>query len=301
MNNSEQLRDVYRIVTNRIIEQLEKGVVPWRQSWTEAGLPQNLITRKPYRGINTMLLASYNYERNFFLTFKQVSELGGKVKKGEKAHPVVFWNWVEQINEEFGETEKIPFLKYYLVFNVAQCEGIPEDKIPTVENRTHSPIDQCEEVITAMPDRPQIQFLQQRAFYQPFQDFINMPKKETFENAEEYYGTLFHELVHSTGHHSRLSRKSLIEMSEFGSNAYSFEELIAETGACYLTSHTGISNEVFENSVAYIQGWLQVFKNNSKFVVQASTQAQKAVDFILNNRQQEDEKQEEKVPQQTTN
>ena len=299
MNQSTSMQDVYSLVTNRIIEQLEKGVVPWRQPWTEAGLPQNLITRKPYRGINTMLLASYNYQRNFFLSFKQVSELGGKVIKGEKAHLVVFWNWVEKTDEASGDTNKIPFLRYYFVFNVSQCEGIPEDKIPVIEKPEHSPIDQCEAVVTSMPQCPKIQFLQPRAFYQPFQDFINMPKKETFECAEEYYGTLFHEMVHSTGHSARLNRKSLIEMSEFGSNAYSFEELIAETGACYLASHTGIASQVFENSVAYIQGWLQVFKSDPKFLVQASAQAQKAVDFILNTKPKVDETAEEKIPEQT--
>lgn len=294
------MQDVYALVTNRIIEQLEKGVVPWKQPWTEAGLPQNLITRKPYRGINTMLLASYNYHRNFFLSFKQVTELGGKVIKGEKAHLVVFWNWVEKTDESSGETNKIPFLRYYFVFNVSQCEGIPEDKIPVIEKREHSPIELCEQVVASMPQCPPIQFLQQRAFYQPFQDFINMPKKETFECAEEYYGTLFHELVHPTGHQSRLNRKSLIEMSEFGSNAYSFEELIAETGACYLTSHTGVASKVFDNSVAYIQGWLSVFKSDPKFLIQASAQAQKAVDFILNIKPKVNETAEEKVPEQTS-
>ncbi len=293
------MRDVYTLVTNRIIEQLEKGIVPWKQPWTEAGLPQNLITRKPYRGINTMLLASYNYERNFFLSFKQVSELGGKVIKGEKAHLVVFWNWVEKTDEASGETNKIPFLRYYYVFNIAQCQDLPVEKIPLIERREHSPIDLCESVVASMPLCPRIQFLQQRAFYQPFQDFINMPKKESFGSGEEYYSTLFHELVHSTGHRSRLNRKSLIEMSEFGSSAYSFEELVAETGACYLTSHTGIANQVFDNSVAYLKGWLQIFKNDPKFIIQASAQAQKAVDFILNTKQPINETQEEKATEQT--
>lgn len=276
------MQDVYALVTNRIIEQLERGIVPWRQPWSEAGLPQNLITRKPYRGINTMLLASYNYERNFFLSFKQLSELGGKVIKGEKAHLVVFWNWVEKTDEASGKTNKIPFLRYYYVFNIAQCLDLPVEKIPLIERREHSPIDLCENIVASMAQCPRIQFLQQRAFYQPFQDFINMPKKESFESGEEYYGTLFHELVHSTGHKTRLNRKSLIEMAEFGSPSYSFEELIAETGACFLTSYTGIGSQVFENSIAYLQGWLQVFKSDSKFVVQAGAQAQKAVDFILN-------------------
>ena len=139
--------DVYTIVTNRIIEHLEKGVVPWHQTWTDAGLPKNLITGKHYRGINVWLLSSLNYSQNSFLTFKQVKDLGGSVIKGEKAQEVIFWKWIERENKETKETERIPLLRYYTVFNIDQCEGIPKEKLPPIIERNNNPIEACEKII----------------------------------------------------------------------------------------------------------------------------------------------------------
>ena len=152
--------DVYTIVTNRIIEHLEKGVIPWQQPWTEAGLPKNLITGKNYRGINVWLLALLNYAQNYFLTFKQVKDLGGSVKKGEKSQEVIFWKWLEKEekgkDEEKDKLKKVPMLRYYRVFNIEQCEGIPKEKIPPVIERNNNPIESCEKIITEMPKRPEI-------------------------------------------------------------------------------------------------------------------------------------------------
>ncbi|MBX7109627.1 MAG: ssDNA-binding domain-containing protein [Chitinophagales bacterium] len=281
-NTTTEKRDVYTIVTDRIIELLKQGTIPWKKPWAEAGIPQNLISRRVYRGLNVMLLASLGYEQNYFLTYSQIKELGASVKKDEKSYPVVYWNWVEPKQEE-GEilnSKKYPFLRYYNVYNVAQCTGIPPEKIPVVTRQAY-PIQACEHIIENMPSKPKITQKEAKAYYNPLLDFINMPKMGTFSSNESYYATLFHELVHSTGHLTRLNRKGLLEMTEFGSPPYSFEELVAEIGACYLESLTGIAEKQIDNNVAYISGWLDKLENDDHFIVLASSQAQKAVDYIL--------------------
>lgn len=289
MHDKTQHTDVYSIVTNRIIEHLEKGVVPWQKPWTDAGLPKNLITGKNYRGINVWLLNTLNYQQNSFLTFKQVKELGGYVKKGEKAQEVIFWKWIEKENKETKETERVPLLRYYTVFNIAQCEGIPKDKLPPVIEKNNNPIKACEKIISEMPKLPNIRHKEQSAYYNKMHDYVNMPKLETFTSSEHYYGTLFHELVHSTGHNERLNRKELTKSSGFRSEDYAVEELTAEMGASYLKSYAGIPIEQLENNVAYIKGWLERLKNDKRFIVHASTQAQKATDYILNIKNEEKE------------
>lgn len=289
--------DVYALITERIIEQLEKGTVPWQRPWTEAGLPRNLFSKKYYRGINLLLLSALGYEQNLFITFKQLKEIGGKVRQGEKGCPVVYWNYVDQKQgkpeeEEEQEPKKKAILRYYTVFNVSQCEDIPDNYVPTITKVIGS-IQACEDIVAGMPQCPPIRHKEQKAFYNPLLDYINMPKKNSFSTAESYYVTLFHELAHSTGHHSRLARQTLIEMSEFGGDAYSQEELTAEIGACYLQSHAGVSGE-FEQSAAYIAGWLEKLKGDKRFIYTAAAQAQAAVDFILNQKQEtEEEKQTE--------
>ena len=291
MNNNHSNRpiDVYTIVTNRIIEHLEKGVVPWRQPWADAGLPKNLVSGKPYRGINVWLLSTLNYPQNCFLSFKQVKELGGTVKKGEKAQEVIFWKWLEVENKETKEKEKIPLLRYYNVFNISQCEGIPIEKIPKQIERNNNPIDTCEKIINEMPKRPDIRNKEQRAYYNRLDDYVNIPRIETFNKSEDFYSTLFHELVHSTGHGERLNRKELLESKGMRSDKYAIEELTAEMGASYLKSYAGISIEHLENNAAYIQNWLERLRNDKKFIVHASSQAQKATDYILNIQNEERE------------
>ncbi|NVN95464.1 MAG: DUF1738 domain-containing protein [Bacteroidetes bacterium] len=285
--SNNKITDVYTIVTNRVIEHLEKGVVPWHKTWTEAGLPKNLITGKNYRGINVWLLSTLNYQQNYFLSFNQVKDLGGSVKKGEKSHEVIFWKWLEKENDETKEKERIPMLKYYRVFNISQCEGIPIEKIPKQIERNNNPIEICEKVVNEMPLRPRIQHNEQRAYYNRLNDFVNMPKIETFDKSEDYYGALFHELVHSTGHGERLNRKELLESKGMRTDKYAIEELTAEMGASYLKSHAGIPIEQLENNASYIQHWLEHLKNDKKFIVYASSQAQKATDYILNIKNEE--------------
>ena len=272
--------DVYTLVTNRIIEQLEQGTVPWQKPWTDGGIPQNLLTHRPYRGINVWLLASLDYSLNYFLTFKQVREIGASVNKGEKAHMVVFWKTLKEGETEAENKKQKKMLRYYWVFNIEQCTNIPDHLIYPV-TKPQMPFDACEDIITGMPNRPPIKHKQAKAFYVVEEDYINMPKLKSFTSHDSYYATLFHELIHSTGHKARLDRKELNQMAEFGSEPYSIEELTAEMGSCYLTSLVGITT-TFTNSVAYIEGWLQQLKNDSRFIVYASSQAQRAVDCIVN-------------------
>ena len=272
---------MYAIVNDRIVEQLEQGIVPWKKPWREAGLPMNLISGKKYRGINVMLLGSLGYHQNCFLTFKQVKDLGGSVLKGEKPCPVVFWKIEEKEDEKTKELVKIPILRYHSVYNIAQCKKLPENKIPVIEINQNDPMLICEDIVTNMVQAPKIKYGKEQAYYSPKYDYVSVPDMESFESSEKFYGTLFHELVHSTGHESRLNRKELMKMDPFATKSYSIEELTAEIGACYLNSFAGIDIEGMDNNIAYIHSWLNRLKNDKRFIFYASSHAQKAVDFIL--------------------
>ena len=285
-----QKKDAYQVITDRICDLLEKGEIPWQKPWNAGtDMPRNLITKKDYRGVNPFLLASMRYSSPYWLSFKQAKDLGGGVKAGEKGCPVIFWKWIEKENEETGEIDKIPFLRYYTVFNLDQCAGIPEDKIPVLneEIRPFNPIEAAEKIVTEMPKCPQIEHREGRAYYRPSSDTINMPRKELFKGDEEYYSTLFHELTHSTGHESRLNRKGINELQGFGSHSYSKEELCAEMGSAFLCGEACIVERTIENSAGYIQGWLKRLRSDRKFLVHAAAQAQKAADFILNKKHED--------------
>ena len=271
---------VYEIITGRIIAMLEKGTVPWRKPWqAKAGFPRNLVSGKPYRGINVFLLHAMSYESPFWLTFKQAHDLGAKVRKGEKACPVVFWKQLEVEDKATGETEKIPMLRFYYVFNVSQCDGLKNIPAP-VETPLSAP-NKPEEIVSFMPNRPEIKHGLTRAYYSPAEDIVAMPNRERFENEVGYFATLFHELIHSTGHASRLNRATVTESQGFGSNPYCREELVAEMGAAFLCGQAGIAESTLENSAAYVQNWLEQLQNDKKLIVQAAAMAQKAADFIL--------------------
>ena len=193
------------------------------------------------------------------------------------------------LNKKTGEIEKTPFLRYYNVFNISQCEGIPPEKLPPVIERKNDPIKSCEEIIAGMPKCPDIRHKQHMAFYNREEDFVNMPELKTFIDSESYYDSLFHELVHSTGHKERLSRSELLESKGMRSEKYAIEELTAEMGASYLKSYAGIPIETMENNAAYIEHWLGHLRNDKRFIVHASAQAQKATDYILNIKPEEKE------------
>ena len=276
--------DVYELVTNQIIELLEQGTVPWQKPWVEAGFPRNLVTKRPYRGMNILLLQSLGYNQNLFLTWEQLKAVGGSVKKGQRSHLVVFW---KPMARQGRATEFV--LRYYKVFNVAQCKDIPKSLFEPPVNLAFSPLVECEYLVEHMPLCPEIVHKKQKAFYDLENDTINMPLKETFASIESYYSALFHELVHSTGHQKRLNRETMNESFE-NEDLYSVEELIAEFGATYLCSHSRILASEIDNSAAYIDGWLQKLRNDKQFIVTATTHAQKAVEYILNRKSESEEK-----------
>jgi len=290
------MANVFEIVTEQILKHLCAGVIPWRKPWTsKIRLPLNLVTGKKYRGINVWLLLASSYASPYWLTFNQAKTLGGTIKKGEKSSIVVFWNFkeVEELNEATSEMEKknIPFLKYYRVFNVLQCEGIT---YPDQPEESHSdPIVEAEAIIEGYKGRPEIKHGFTKACYNSVEDLIKMPNRSAFVNQEEYFSVLFHEATHSTGLETRLNRETLTTPAPFGSKNYAREELIAEMGAAYLCAITGIAHATIENSAAYIQGWRDSISKDSKLVVLAAAQAQKAVNYIMG--RQEEENHEDEV------
>lgn len=289
--------DVYEIITDRICAMLEQGCVPWRKPWHSAGgnalLPANWISRKVYRGINLFLLACSPYECPFWLTYRQASEVGGNVRKGEKGFPVVYWNWFPKrvdgkpIIGPDGKPEMVPFLRYYTVFNCEQCEGIDWRAAMPAKDESKGnewqPFVACEAIVNGMPERPDIRHGGAQAYYSPAFDYVQMPKREDFADAAGYYATLFHELTHATGHAKRLARKGEKgeEWSAFGSQPYAREELVAEMGSAFLCAFGEISNpETLQNSAAYCANWLQKLRNDPRLIVTAAAQAQKAADYI---------------------
>ena len=273
---------IYEQITERIITLLLQGTVPWQKPWkARTGLPRNLVSGKSYRGINVFLLLAMSYESPFWLTFRQALQLGGNVRKGEKSCPVVFWKQTTIEDKETREPQKIPLLRYYSVFNVAQCDGLKISAEP--ESEAINGIVHPDEIIAHMPQRPVIKHGMTRAYYSSREDYVGLPSRERFERAEGYYATLFHELVHATGHESRLNRASLTEKAGFGSNPYCKEELVAEIGAAFLCGQAEIVERTIDNSASYIQNWLEQLRNDRTLIVQAAAQAQKAADFILGN------------------
>lgn len=265
---------IYEMITDRMIQLLEQGVVPWRRPW-RVGAAVNWKTQKAYRGINTLLL-----EPGEYASFKQVNEAGGTVKKGEKGQIVVFWTWLEKESEQTGKPEKIPFLRYYTVFEInKQCEGLQSKR--NDQTFTHDPIKEAEMICEGFEDAPSVSFASGRAFYRPSDDIVNVPPLQDYAKPQEYYSTLFHEYVHSTGHENRLNRSGINEIVAFGDENYSKEELVAEIGAAMLCGVAGIDNSTLENSAAYVGSWLRKLKDDKKLIVQAAGQAQKAADYIL--------------------
>ncbi|TGU71184.1 DUF1738 domain-containing protein [Geomonas terrae] len=283
----------YDVINSKMMVLLEQGTVPWRKTWNaESNMPKNLISGKEYRGINVFMLGCMPYASPYWLTFKQVQDRGGHVRKGEKSTPVIFWKWIDNKDAD-TKTGKVPMLRYYSVFNVEQVEGITSTPPPEAINNSFTPIDRAEQMLSCMPLKPQIHYGGNQPSYSPVLDYVKMPVAESFESPEEYYSTLFHELTHATGHASRVGRKGILEPSFFCSHEYSKEELVAEMGAAFLCGVAGIEQNTLENSAAYIQGWLKALKNDKTLLVHAAAQAQKASDYILNRKGGEEEDQDD--------
>lgn len=287
--------DVYQMVTDIIIKRIEEGTPPWRMASMKVSFdegvhynrPVNFATRKPYEGVNTITLGCSPYEVPLFVTFKQAQSLGGTVRKGAKSLPVIYWqkSKYETTSNDGELKEKERFLlRYYNVFNV---EDTDLDYSPYVVEKTNpesdsKKIESCENIIQGYADRPKRVFRDRtRMFYRKSEDIINMPPLSQFEDPRKFYCIYFHEMVHSTGHPRRLNREG-VGNSFFGSASYSKEELTAELGASYLAGIAGISTpDLTTNSAAYIKHWLEVLRNDKKFIFESSRLATKAVKYIL--------------------
>ena len=279
-------KSVYEMVTERIIEQLEQGIIPWEKPWS--GVREgafNRVSKKSYSLLNQMML-KHDGE---YATFKQWTELGGHIRKGEKSEIVVFWKIlpVEEVQEDGTKIVKqIPLLKYINVFHISQVDGV--EPLPKEELHDIEPIEKAESILQDYWTREQIKVEHvkgNKAFYSPMLDMIQLPLFEQFKDANEYYSTAFHESVHSTMKESRCNRaeERKNKLVAFGSEEYSKEELVAELGSASLMNIIGIeTKKSFKNSTAYIQSWIRVLKNDVKFIVSASSKAEKAVNYILN-------------------
>ena len=301
--------DIYAAVTDRIVAAMEEGIVPWHKPWVLNGAKVekadsrftavNHVSGKPYSLLNQMLLG----RPGEYVSFKQCKEAGGTVKKGEKSSMVVFWKMItceetdkngKPVLDSNGKIamKTIPVLKYFNVFHIDQCEGISpkhdgrdeqvEESKPVVD-----PLEAGERVIADYVERSGVKFctgLQDSAFYRPSADMISIPEIGQYKHVAEYYSTAFHEMVHSTGHKSRLDRFGNSNgIAAFGDESYSKEELVAEIGSAAICNRVGIETaETFRNSVAYIQNWLNALKNDKRLIVSAASRADKAVCLIMN-------------------
>lgn len=289
--------DMYQNVTDRIIAELEKGCIPWRKTWSSYGLARNYVSGKAYRGINMLMMNFFSpHSIPYYLTFKQAKELGGIVRKGSKSQRVIYFNVIfkdsngksisREQAERLGDSAKvIKFLKYSNVFNVEDIEGV-DFQFEELQLLPNERISRCENLVADYPNPPEfVEKDRGRAYYQPIQDYINMPPIEQHDSSEFYYSTLFHEMIHSTGHVKRLDREEVTTPNKFGSVPYSQEELVAELGAAFLCHMTGIENEsLIQNSASYIQGWLSKLKDDKQLIFKAAAQAQRAVDYITTNK-----------------
>lgn len=295
----------YKVITDKILELIKADGLIWRKPWNQAmgggpgALAHNHVTRHVYRGtnyyLNFLLLKEYSSPK--FFTFKQVTALGGTVRKGEKAWPVVYFKWLykniatnkivdekEALNDRGGLKagyDKVPALLYYNVFNYEQCDGLKIKITPVKEKTLKEKIESAEKILDEMPKRPKIKS-GDAAWYRPSDDLVQLVPLDQFKVEQQYYSVAFHELIHSTARKNRVGRP--LE-GRFGSKAYAFEELIAELGASYLCGESGVLYHTLKNSAAYIQGWSKKLKEemeaDPKFFLRAAGQAQKASDFML--------------------
>ena len=280
--------DLYQHVTDRIIGMLEQGVAPWRSpilGAQAAGWPKNLVSDKQYRGVNVFLLAitawAEGHPSAYWLTFNQIKQRGGTVRKGEKSTMVVFWKMYETTDRETGERTEVPVLRYYRVFNVGQCDGIEAPDAEPFEPIEFRPDERADAIVAGYRNGPTVEHRGTKAFYRPASDMVRMPERERFSSSAEYYSTLLHELAHSTGHSKRLGRGLDTELQPFGSPDYGREELVAEMASAFLCAEAGLEMAVMENQAAYLAGWIQKLRGDSKLIVHAAGAAQRAADWIL--------------------
>ena len=280
---------LYQEITAKIIAELEQGRVPWVQPWANVaaplGLPRNAATGRAYSGVNILILWIDCVEQGFtsqnWLTFRQALKLGGHVRKGEKGTTVVFadrfipYRERQRAAETGGDPEAIPFLKRFTVFNADQCNGLPADIAPApVPLDEHLILQQAEALIRATG--AEIRIGGDRAFYVPSADYIQVPPPSAFFEPINWHRTVLHELIHFSGHYSRLNRN---QSGTFGSYDYAFEEVIAELGSSFLCATLSITPTV--QHADYISSWIDCMRENNRAIIRASSAASKAADYLL--------------------
>jgi antirestriction protein ArdC len=282
------IHDLYAAVTSRIIATLERGVAPWVRPWSQDvdSFAMNAGTRRPYRGINAVLLGmeatSQGYPLNRWLTYRQASELGGQVRRGERGTMVVLWRLrrISAVAEFHPAPEEpdlpehvIPLLRGFTVFNLAQVHGVPES-LRSIEHPKWEPEARAEELL--LMSGATIRHGGSKAFYRPADDEIHLPPPRVFPQAAQYYSTALHELTHWTSHPSRCHRQL---GQRFGDEWYAMEELIAEVGAAFLCGHCSLDGEL--HHAEYLGAWLKILRADTRAIFVAATKAQQASDLIL--------------------
>lgn len=270
---------IYQEITDRIVAELEQGTVPWVKPWSAAtaGGDRNVVSGKPYRGINCILLAMAGFQSQYWATYKQWAERGAQVRKGQHGTRIVFWQKVDRAQPDAAEEDdgKKSYLlaKTYVVFNADQVDNakLPAEKPVTEAER----IAAGEEIIKN--SHAKIFHDSNEAYYRPATDDIHLPTINQFVAPENYYATAFHELTHWTSHKERCDRD--ISAGKFGNAEYAFEELVAELGAAFVCGHTGIKGDI--RHAAYIGSWLRALRDDKKAIFKAASLAQKAANFLL--------------------
>lgn len=275
-------RDLYQNVTDRIVAQLEAGTLPWVKGWSTTGsmVPMNATTDRPYSGINVLLYwaaAEQGWARPRFLTFKQAKDAGGHVRKGEHGMPLYFFKQLMVADKSTGEEKAVPMLREYTVFNVSQCEGLA-DRITDGAGAAFTNRGEREALADQFIASTGADFREGAGVpcYVPSKDFITVPRFAAFRDQPEFYAAAFHELVHWTGHKSRLDRDL---KTRFDTAAYAMEELVAELGAAFLCAEFGLDN-AHANQAAYLDSWLKVLKADNRAIFTAASKAQKAADYL---------------------
>jgi antirestriction protein ArdC len=282
-------RDLYSEVSERIIAELERGALPWVKPWAAtagANVPCNAVSNRPYSGVNVILLwlgQARGYPTPRFLTFKQAQEAGGSVRKGEHGFRVVFMKRLtgkgeKDENGQEGDPRSFMMMREYTVFNVAQCDGLPERIINGKPMRIRNPDTRDELADEFMGSiGADIREGAGEAYYAPGADFISMPRFEAFKGADHFYNVAFHELTHWTGHKSRLERLQAMA-ARFGDQAYAAEELVAELGAAFLSAEFGFDGDV--RNAGYIATWIKLLRDDKKAFFTAASKAQAAADYL---------------------
>ena len=295
--------DAYQVITDQVIALLEAGTAPWQKPWVSAsgstGMPVNIASKKVYRGANVFILGMAaqvaGYSSPWWGTYDQIAKRGGQVLKGQTGTMIIFWTRIKIEDKVTGDEKTIPLLRTYKVFNAEQAEGLSLPEFGSSSDETADGADAVAEFDAAvagyLADGPTLAHGASRAYYSPSRDHVQMPARSDFRSTEGYYAALFHELTHSTGHSDRLAREGIVEGHSFGDALYSKEELIAEMGSAFLAGLTGMVVTPMANSASYLKSWITVLKGDTKLIIKAAGQAQRATDLILGTTF-EDEKEE---------